>query len=76
MPYQCFTEGCPADHESKWQVCTLPDDDPLVRARMLLYTQFIAGTGLTDQQALILDAAIREIERLRGIPEQPDTLRR
>lgn len=19
--YQCFVEGCPAEHESKWQVC-------------------------------------------------------
>jgi hypothetical protein len=44
-------------------------DDPLERVKWLLQTQFIRGTGLTDLQAVILEAAMREIERLRGSHE-------
>lgn len=41
--------------------------DPLSRLRWLLDTQFINGVGLTDLQAVILQAVANEIERLREI---------
>jgi len=41
------------------------NDDPLKRLRWLLQTQFIRGSGLTDLEAVIVQAGIHEIERLR-----------
>ena len=45
MGYQCFIEGCPANHVSKHEVCTVP-------LKQIAMTPHVVPTGWTRGQAL------------------------